>query len=414
MRINEALGGVVEMARTQRLRAAIIVVCTAAGVGFLVAIVAIVGGLGRHLEHNVIGKMYGFNTVQVRREVRDAQADTASQEIARPSRALTVADAEWLASRIPVGGTLAYSYSGSGEVRRAGVPSRKHLKAEILAASAGQFVVQSLDVRQGRPFTDYEAQRGATVAVLGAEVALRLFGAGVALNQIVDVANVPFRVVGVLVPRGKFLGFSMDNLVVVPAQSRMNGMINRQDEVDAIAFRVPHDSLLAPAALAIEGAMRMRRGLQASEKVDFDVSSSETLMDGWRRIRKILLIAGPTLIGMALIVAVLVTMNIMLVVVTERVPEIGLRRALGARRADILIQFLAEAIVLALLGGCLGILLGAGGAGAVRAFASIPATVGPWLALLGLGVSVVVGMSAGAYPAYRASSLAPIEALGRE
>ncbi|MEP7001518.1 MAG: ABC transporter permease [bacterium] len=415
MRMAEAVFAVRDMLHTQRLRGSIIVLCTAAGVAFLIAIVAIVNGLGRQLEHDVLGKLYGFNTIQLQRESRDTPNEVRhGDELRRQAPPLTLGDAEWLGGRIPTGATLAYSYSGSADVGAPGAPAKWRTDARILAASASQFVVQSLDVRVGRPFTDYEAQRGASVVVLGAEVAMRVFGARAAVGQIVDVAGLPYRVVGVLEHRGKFLGFSMDKLVVVPARSHLNGVINTRDELDAISIRVAHDSLMAPAQVVVEGAMRVRHGLEAAEKNDFQVSSSETLMDAWRRIRRIMLIVGPALTGVALIVAVLVTMNIMLVVVTERVPEIGLRRALGARRSDILTQFLAESVTLSVTGGLIGVLIGTGLAATLRAIAAIPTSVAPSLALLGLAVSVIVGVSAGAYPAYRASSLSPIEALGRE
>jgi putative ABC transport system permease protein len=416
MGITEALRAVWEIVRTQRLRAAVIVLCTAAGIAFLVGIVGAVHGIGAQLEHDVLGKLYGFNTVQVRR------ASGASDGIERESavgirdrhRRITIADAEWLEAHLPIDAVVAYSYGGAGRIRLGGARAGDGLSAQVLAASASQFAVQSLDVRMGRPFSEYEARRGASVVVLGAEVRRRLFGSRPPLQQIVSIQGIPFRVSGVLERRGKFLGFSMDNLVVVPARSRMNGIINQRDEVDAIAVRVAHDSLLSTTTAVVDGMMRVRRGLAASNEDDFDLTSSAMLMDAWGRIQRILLIAGPALVGVALLVAILVTTNVMLVVVTERVPEIGVRLAVGARRVDILRQFLAEATVLSGAGGMLGVALGAGAVAVLRIGTSMPASVTPGLASLGLVVSVIVGVAAGAYPAQRAAALTPIEALGRE
>lgn len=417
MRTAESLRGVVDMMRTQRLRAAVIVLCTAAGVAFLVGIVAAVRGIGTQLEHDVLAKLYGFNTVQVRRAT-GADADGIERETVNGfrdrHRRITITDAEWLEARLPIDGIVAYSYGGVGRVRLGTGTADEGLSVQLLAASANQFAVQSLDVRVGRPFTEYEAQRGESVAVLGAEVARRLFGARPALKEIVSVNGIAYRVAGILERRGKFLGFSMDNLVVVPARSRVNGIINQRDEVDAIAVRVGNDSLLGAAAEMVSALMRARHALAPADKDDFDVTTSAMLMEAWGRIQRILLIAGPALIGTALIVAILVTTNVMLAVVTERVPEIGLRKALGARRGDILRQFLAESIVLSGTGGLLGVALGAGAVGLLRLGSTMPAHVTPWLAVLGLAVSVVVGATAGAYPAHRAATLTPIEALGRE
>jgi putative ABC transport system permease protein len=211
--------------------------------------------------------------------------------------------------------------------------------------------------------------------------------------------------VGVLEKQGKLLGMSMDNVAIAPIRSDLNGFVTggRRNVVDEITVKVPDAAFMAPAKAELEGWMRIRHRLAPGEENDFALDTAEESLAFWDKIRAILLTALPGLVGISLVVGAIVIMNIMLVSVTERTREIGVRKSLGARRRDILIQFLVESSTLSLLGAVLGIGLGVA-----------LATVAPWSIALAMLLGVGVGLGAGVYPAWRAAGLDPINALRSE
>lgn len=412
--LTDAARGVVAIFRAYRLRATLIVACTGLGISFPVAVVALIEAAGRYVEHDVLGRLVGFNTVQVRRLSRpDTAAHNPAQQRADSRRpALTFEDAEWLAAQLVSRGTVGYEYRGTANITAIHAPTLR--RATIVGASASQFAVQDLVVERGRAFTVREADEGASVAVLGPNVAARLFGGANPLGADVRIEGRAFRIVGVLERRGSVLGVSTDRNIVVPARSPVNGLLHAYNQADVIALRVPGAQLLASAQLAVEGAMRARLGVRPGEADDFDTTTSASMVAAWKRLERLLLIVVPSLTGVALVVTALVSANVMLVVVTERVPEIGLRKALGARRADILRQFLAESVVLSVSGGLVGVALGHAFLAAASRALPLDVRATPWSVAVGLLVGVGVGLGAGVLPAYRASRLTPIAALGRE
>jgi putative ABC transport system permease protein len=398
--------------RTQRLRAFFVVQCTAVSVAFLIAMITIIEGMGLYVERNVVGKVYGFNTVQLRRTPDQGPMGAEDERMASRRPNLSFDDAAWLDARLDVPGTVAVSASGSARV---GVLGGKTFdRVRVIGASASHFSVQGLGFRRGRAFTDREAVRGTAVAVLGADVAQKLFQTRDPLGRHVTVNGSPYRVIGVLERRGSLLGMPLDRFVVVPAQSTVNGALYRFNQADVIAFRVRDAKALTAATAEIEGLMRSRHGLRPAEANDFSVGSSENVVAAWQRISRILLIAAPCLIGIALVAGIVVTMNIMLVVVTERTWEIGLRKSVGARSRDIRWQFLVEAGTLSGVGGSVGVAFGIAIAGLVAALSPLPAAVAPWSIAAGVAMGVAVGVIAGVYPAHRAARLDPIAAMQRE
>jgi putative ABC transport system permease protein len=168
------------------------------------------------------------------------------------------------------------------------------------------------------------------------------------------------------------------------------------------------------AQIAVEGAMRSDRGLRPGEDSSFWIQTSSELLDTWEKISRILFAAIPGLVSISLVVGGIVIMNIMLLSVAGRIREIGIRKAVGARRRDILIQFLAESSTLSIIGAAIGILLGIGIAMVVEQFTVMPASVPPWAIAAGLTLGLVVGVGSGLYPAYRAAKQDPIVALRSE
>lgn len=413
MRAAEGLRGAFDTIRAYPLRAFFTVFGTLTGVAFLVAVISIVQGMSSYVESNVVGRFYGHNTVSVRRDPVEGEPGGADARRARSRRRpLTLADAEWLESRIRVPGVLSAEWTASASA--ISPDGKKVAGVRVSGATASHFYVSGLRIAEGRPFSDHEAERGLPVVVIGADLADKLFAGRSPLGRQVIFAGTHYRVVGVLGRQGRLFTISMDRMAVVPARSPLNGVITPRDAVEVISFKVPRGTLL-PAALAdVEGWMRVRRRLRPVDAEEFSVTTSERALAAWGKVSRVMMVAVPGLVGISLVVSAVVIMNIMLVTVTERTYEIGLRKAMGARSRDILVQFLVEAGTLSGVGGALGVVVGFLLAGMVAALSPLPARVVPWSAAAGLILGVGVGVAAGVYPAARAARLAPVTALGHE
>jgi putative ABC transport system permease protein len=409
----EAVGLALHTMRGHRLRTLLAVLGTVVGVAFLIAVVTVIEGMGHYIEHDLVGKVYGFNTVKVRQRPL-AVLDAGVEEVRRWSRnpALTFEDAAWLAERMTTPGELAMSTSGR---TRVSTPAGASLEGvRVLGASTPYFRVQGLRTASGRAFTEREADRGVPVVVIGHDVAARLFPGRAVLGRTVQLSGVPFRVIGVLARQGSLFSYSMDKMVVVPARSPLNGVLYRRNMAEVIAFRVSHPTRMAAGKAELEGWLRFRHGLRPAEDNDFVLTSSDGALALWDKISRMMMVAGPALVGIALTVGALVSANVMLVSVSERTREIGIRMSLGARRRDILLQFLVEAGTTSGIGGAAGVLMGLVFAVLIGAFSPLPVRLAPWSLVVGVLLGVAVGLAAGVYPAYRASRLDPITALGNE
>jgi putative ABC transport system permease protein len=413
MSIWEAVRMALATIRANKLRAFFTVLGTVVGVTFLLAVITIINGMDVYMKEDFAAKIFGYNTVSVARtpDVQTGPVDRKTwQEWHRRPR-LTFDDAEWMAGKMETSGTLAYSSNGGGKV------SNSHGKTVsgvmITGASASYFQIRDLKLTEGRPFSDAEARAGAPVAVIGADVAKTLFD-GSPLGRVVRINNFPYRVVGVLADQGEIFGMSLNKQALAPIRSPLNGQMYRYNVADNISFKVP-DATLVPVAMSeMEGLMRIRHHLRPEHKNDFELETADAAIGFWNTISSFMMKVLPGLIGISLVVGAVVIMNIMLVSVSERTREIGVRKSLGARRRDILWQFLIEAGTLSGAGGLLGIALGVGLAGLVAAVSPMPAHVSGLSVALGLALGIGVGLVAGVYPAYRASRLDPIVALRAE
>jgi putative ABC transport system permease protein len=397
--------------RDHRLRTALTVLGTVAGVAFLIAVITVIRGMGHYIEYDLVGRVYGFNTVKVRQRpvVFDGDVEEARRYARNPP--LTFADAAWLAGRMQARGTLATSATRQARVAAAGTAIDG---VRVVSSSASYFRVQGLRVQRGRPFSDREAERGVAVGVLGSDVAARLFPGRSPLGRTVNIAGIPVRVVGVLERQGSLFSLSLDKMLLVPERSPLNGVLFSRNVVEAVSFRADEPAGVPAAAVELEGWMRLRHGQRPLDGNDFEISTSQGALEVWDRVSRVMMVAGPLLVGIALLVSALVSANVMLVAVSERTREIGIRMSLGARRRDILLQFLVEAATTSGIGGVAGVFLGIVFAVLIRVFSPLPTRVAPWSLALGVAVGVAVGIAAGVYPAWRASRLDPIDALGHE
>ena len=358
MNLREAVRVAIESIFAHKLRAFFTILGTVVGVTFLIAVNTLIQGMNRYMTEEFAGVVYGFNTVMLRRTPAVILEDGPAYWRALNRRPrLTFQDAEWLESRMETPGLISISSERDGEVVGNG---RTLEQVRLVGASPSYFRTRDMNVELGRVFSENEGDRGVPVTIIGKDVADKVFESTNPIGKTVRIQGFPYRVIGVLEKQGSLFGFSLDNVAIAPAKSQLNGYVNPYNVVDEISFKVPEASFLPTAMAEVEGWMRIRHRLAPGAPNSFEVETAEASLTFWTRISQVMFVALPGLVGISLVVGAVVIMNIMLVAVTERTREIGLRKALGARRRDILVQFLIEAGTLSGLGGALGILLGMG------------------------------------------------------
>jgi putative ABC transport system permease protein len=271
----------------------------------------------------------------------------------------------------------------------------------------------NFEVVAGRNIGADDVEFGRPVALLGADVVQRLFSDEEALGRQVRIDGQNFTVVGVLAPKGASFGGSPDNFVLTPI-TRWLAIYGRDRRSVSINVQSPSQAEMDATAEKAIGAMRLARGLHPEDLNDFEIFSNESLIEAFNKIANIVAAGALIISAIALLASGVGVMNIMLVSVTERTKEIGIRKSIGARKQSILLQFLAEAIALSLIGGLAGIAIGVGAGNLVATLMHTVVTF-PWLwAGIGLGVCGGIGIIFGLYPAWKAASLDPIEALRYE
>jgi len=270
----------------------------------------------------------------------------------------------------------------------------------------------TFDAERGRMMSPIEVARSRPVALIGWQIADRLFGAEDPLDKTIKVAGVPFRVVGVSAKKGSFFGNSLDEFVVIPLGRYQKLFGSRQSLSLMVKPRDP--SQVSMARDEARTALRVARHLGPGEDDNFGLVASDSIMDIFQQATAGIAVVLVGIVGLSLVVGGIVIMNIMLMVVSERTREIGLRKALGAKSRDIMSQVLTESVTLSITGGIIGVALGSLFAKGLAAVTPLPAVIELWSVVVGVLVTALVGLFFGWYPARRAAGLAPIEALRRE
>jgi len=282
----------------------------------------------------------------------------------------------------------------------------------IRGVTANMAEISTINIEDGRYLSSFEEYSAALVCIVGRDVVDHLFPEVSAIGKTIRIRNQPYQVIGIAERIGNVLGQSQDNFVLIPINTFFKDFGSRRSIT--IHVKCSTTEAIAPAQAQVRTILRNCRHITYNNPDTFYMATADTFLSLWSSISSAFFMVFIMISSIASIVGGIVIMNIMLVSVTERTKEIGIRRAVGARRTDILWQFLVEALVQCIVGGLIGILLGFLLAVLVRQFTPFPASVQAWVAVTGVVLSTLIGLFFGIYPAKKASLLDPIEALRRE
>ncbi len=413
MKIRDAVGLALSQLRVQKLKSAFTLLGVTIGVMFLIAVVSIVEGMGRYVEEDFAARLIGSNTFTLRRFNNVGPGGNRGFDARSAQRRplISMSDVEAVRAAIPAN---MKSSIANESFKYASAVGARPKQVQTVATDANYFEIKKFAIEKGRAFTDQEVRAGAPVMVIGVEVAEAFFPDLNPLGREIRVAGLPFTVIGVVEKQGSVFGFSLDRLAIAPYTSPMGRILRPQKDVSSLIVQAPRMEDLPDGIEAARGALRGMRGLRASEPDNFGLVTQDAAFGFIKELKGRLVLFGTALPAISLVVGAMVIMNIMLVAVAERTREIGVRKALGAKRSDILSQFLVEATTLSIIGAAIGIALGIALAQLIAALTPLPAAVAPWSIAAALFTGAGVGIAAGMYPASRASKLDPITALRQE
>ncbi len=411
----EVLRMAVDSLRAHTLRSLLTTLGVVIGVGTVVAMASIIEGFNTTVSRSI--SQFGSHTIYIR-SFKPGFFVGGFPDSLRHRQAFTPEDAQAIRDLCPdVGEVTVIGFVEGATVSYGGHTSRG---LELIGSDTYIEQVLRFDIGYGRFFTPEEERRRAPVIVIGAEIREGLFPkGGDPLGKIIHVNGVPFRVVGELERKGKSIFEDPDRFLTIPFPTLEKYFPPPPDA----PFYVPKRGRCYMNAVAvspertaaavdqIREVLRTRRGLKFRQADDFAVMTEDTLADLYRQLTGATFLVMLLISSIALLVGGIGVMNVMLVAVTERTREIGVRRAIGAPRASILLQFLVEAAMLTGIGGAIGIALGAGAAQVVRLVSPLPAHTPLWAVVVAFAFSVAVGVFFGFYPAMRAARLDPVEAL---
>jgi len=413
------LGEIIQMAwssmRSNKLRSLLTVLGVIIGVSTVIAMVSLIQGLNESFRRQV--QSFGSNTIYIRKWRPQVFIGELPDSL-RQRKAFTMADREAILAQCPaVRAVSPLNFLDDPQPVRY---RKKETKPTfILGTSQAYQETNGYNVSAGRFFTEAEVEHRSQVCVVGGATLETLFPHQDAVGQTIHIGRVPFKIVGELSSRGRFLGQSLDEIVMIPHTD-----VRKYFPSDQSTFLKGDEVLLNAVAVSperideaigqITETLRLRRGLKAHQESDFAALTDDTLLKLYNQVTGAFYLLMIAVAFLSLLVGGIGVMNIMLVSVTERTREIGVRMALGAKRSSILLQFLIEAMALTATGGAIGIAIGFAIAKGVDMATPLPSSVPLWSVAAGLAFSGSIGMFFGIYPAMRASRLDPVEALRYE
>ena len=396
--------------RVNRLRSALTMLGIIIGVAAVIAMVAIGSGATASIQAQI--QSIGSNIIMV----SSGSLTTGGMRLGSgASQTLSEDDAKAIAAECPAVSAVAPTVRGGAQL----MFGNNNWATSIQGTTLDYLTIRDLSVASGRAFTDQDVDSAAKVALLGPTVAKNLFGGGDPVGQVIRIKNVPFTVSGVLAAKGQSpSGQDQDDMVLIPISTAKRDVTGSSRAnaraVGSLMVQAANANLMDEAQNEITALLHQRHHIQPAQDDDFTVRNLSEVFDAQEGSAQVMALLLGAIASVSLIVGGIGIMNIMLVSVTERTREIGLRLAVGGKARDIMSQFLVEAVTLSVLGGTVGILLGLAASGLISHFAGWSTLISPTAIVMASVFSAVVGISFGYYPARKAAMLDPIEALRYE
>jgi len=394
--------------RINKMRSGLTMLGIIIGVGSVIAMLAVGTGASEKIRQQI--SSIGSNLLLV----HPGSTTSGGLRMGMGSQpTLTKDDADAILREIPKVQDVAPVLNGVAQV----VYGNQNWSTGVYGSTPGIFVVRDLSLIAGRIFTEQDIRSANKVAVLGQTVVTNLFGSSNPIGQVVRIKKLPFTVIGVLAEKGQSMqGQDQDDIIYIPVTTAQKKIFGTAfpGMVRNIMVKVRHADDLNAVENELNSLLRQRHRIGPREDNDFQVRNLTDMMQMAEQSSRIMTLLLGAIASVSLLVGGIGIMNIMLVSVTERTREIGIRMAVGAKTWDIRMQFMIEALTLSLMGGVIGIVLGVGGAKILGVLAGWPTVVSPLSIMLAFGFSALVGIFFGFYPAYKASLLNPIDALRYE
>jgi putative ABC transport system permease protein len=392
--------------RAHKLRSVLTLLGVIFGVVTVVAVASVIEGANKYIAEKIADM--GSNTLSIEK-FGIITSFEEFLEANRRNKDLTLADVDYLRDRVSLASYVGATGNASTEVKRG---NEQMARINVRGVTASMAYIDSIQPDFGRYIGEIDEERSRSVTMIGADVADRLYGRREVVGEEIKIEGLPFEIIGVAKAQGSVFGQSQDEFVIIPVTTYQKIWGARRSL--SISVKGPETVKFADLQDQVKLLMRARHKLNYSDKDSFGIITADAINDLFQSLTGVIAAVALGVTSISLVVGGIVIMNIMLVAVTERTREIGIRKSLGARRKDILLQFLIESVVLSAFGGLIGLGIAYGIKWLLVKFTPVPASMPLWAVAMALIVSSATGAIFGIYPAWKAARLDPIVALRAE